>query len=174
MTSLDLDDEIAFQAADAGAEAPADAPGPVGTGARRQEVALADPLTGQPHYVYLFQRPGGSSFDAGNGYVRYERDADADEWIDRYSFAQGDPEQLGSSNTGYGPNLTGTVCHTDPRTSGASTSPTRAAAERGPLRRRWRHRHHRRLPCSTPPAAGWSAPCGSPRPDSPGTATAPT
>ena len=113
VATLDLDDEIAFQATDAGAQAPAEAPGPYGTGDRRQEVALADPLTGATSYVYFFQRPGGSSFDAGNGYVHYERDADADEWIDRYSFAQGDPEQLGSSNTGYGPNLTGTVCRTD-------------------------------------------------------------
>jgi hypothetical protein len=112
--TLDLDDEIAFQAADAGPAAPADALGPVGTDLARQEVAVVDPVTGRSSYVYLFLRDGGSTFDATNGYVRYERAADADRWIDRYSFADDDPERLGSSNTGYGPNLAGTVCDTDP------------------------------------------------------------
>lgn len=112
--TLDADDEIAFQAADAGPAAPADAPGPVGTDPVRQEVAVVDPLSGQTSYVYLFLRDGGSAFDATNGYVRYERAPDADRWIDRYSFADDDPERLGSSNTGYGPNLAGTVCETDP------------------------------------------------------------
>jgi hypothetical protein len=74
-------------------------------------VALADPLRpGSVRYVYLFLSPTGSRFSAGNGYVRYQRDAGADAWIDKGSFAAGDPEQLGSSNTSYGPNLTGTVC----------------------------------------------------------------
>ncbi len=118
--SLDLDDEIVFQAADAGDRAPADALGPRGTGNSRQEVAVIDPVTGATSYVYLFTQDGGSRFDATNGYVTYERAADADEWIDRHSFANGDPEQLGSSNTGYGPNLSGTVC----RTAAGSGNPT--------------------------------------------------
>jgi hypothetical protein len=42
--------------------------------------------------------------------VDYERDENADQWIDRSFFAEDDPEKLGTSNTGYGPNLTGTVC----------------------------------------------------------------
>jgi len=112
--TLDTDDEIAFQAADAGPAAPADALGPHGTDARRQQVAVVDPLTGATSYLYLFLRDGGSSFGPDDGYVRYERAADADQWIDRYSFADDDPERLGSSNTGYGPNLQGTVCATDP------------------------------------------------------------
>jgi len=111
---LDDDDEIALMASDAGLQAPASAAGPSGTGSSRQEVRLVDPTaptaTG---FVYLFQRPGGSRFDAGNGYVRFRRDADADQWIDRRSFAEGDPEQLASSNTGYGPNLAGPVCDPD-------------------------------------------------------------
>lgn len=110
---LDDDDEIVFMASDAGARAPLRQAGPkhslAGT---RQEVALADPAGGAVTYVYLFETKDGSEFDADNGYVRYERAADADEWLDRYSFRRDDPEKLGTSNTGYGPNLRGTVCRT--------------------------------------------------------------
>jgi hypothetical protein len=120
VSTLDLDDEIAFQAADAGERAPADGLGPEGTGDVRQELAVVDPLTGATSYLYLFTRAGGSSFDATNGYVDYQRAPDADEWIDRYSFADDDPEKLGTSNTGYGPNLAGSVCR------------THASHERGP------------------------------------------
>ena len=111
--TLDDDDEIVFMASDAGTQAPAGALGPIGTTAERQEVVLTDPLNGAVSYAYLFLRDGGSRFTADDGYVRYERHADADEWIDRHAFASGDPEQLGSSNTGYGPNLAGTVCDPD-------------------------------------------------------------
>jgi hypothetical protein len=112
---LDDDDEIVFMASDAGAKAPATATGPAGTGTSRQEVAVVDPLAaGQTSYVYLFRRPKGSSFSANRGYVKFERDANADEYIDRDSFAADDPEKLGTSNTGYGANLAGTVCDTAP------------------------------------------------------------
>ena len=112
--SLDDDDEIVFMASDTGPPAPAGVLGPVGTGAERQEVAVADPVRGTVTYAYLFLRDGGSRYTADDGYVRYERHVDADEWIDRESFRlPGDPEQLGSSNTGYGPNLEGTVCDDD-------------------------------------------------------------
>jgi predicted acyl esterase len=112
---LDDDDEIAFMAQDAGEQAPVGTADPEGaTGG--QEIALADPLApGVPKFVYLFRRPGGSSFD-GAHYVEYTRDANADQWIDS-SFFRGGPEtdayqrnDLGTSNTGYGPNLSGTVC----------------------------------------------------------------
>jgi hypothetical protein len=107
--TFDDDDELAFMASDAGGQAPAGA-APKG-GTDRQEVALSDPLhPGATSYVYLFLssvRPKTPS------YVRYQRDADADRWIDKDTFDAGDPEQLGSSNTGYGPNLTGTVCDAD-------------------------------------------------------------
>ena len=109
---LDNDDEIVFMASDAGTVAPPGAPWPAGA-TDSQAVVLTDPLDAATlRYVYLFRKPGGSSFDASNGYVSYVRDADADEWIDRHSFADDDPEKLGSSNTGYGPNLAGTVCRT--------------------------------------------------------------
>ncbi|MEX0874836.1 MAG: hypothetical protein WD646_09630 [Actinomycetota bacterium] len=109
---LDNDDEIVFMASDAGAQAPQDASDPL-LASDRREVNLVDPLAPTVRrYVYLFLRNGGSSFDSSNGYVRYQRDSDADEWIDRYSFPRSSPEALGTSNTGYGPNLTGAVCRT--------------------------------------------------------------
>jgi hypothetical protein len=116
--TLDDDDEIAFMARDTGDKAPA-ATRPAGTVGDRQEVALADPLDpGNTRYVYLFLNPAGSTFSPANGYVTYLRDADADQWIDAATFAPDDPEKLGSSNTGYGPNLSGTVCEgTTVRTS---------------------------------------------------------
>jgi hypothetical protein len=118
---LDNDDEVVFMAADAGDQAPLSAkPAGALTG---HEIALADPLRPElPRFVYLFRKPGGSSFNVGNGYVRYQRDANADQWIDRTFFADNDPQKLGTSNTGYGPNLSGTVC-TDgtPATAKASS-----------------------------------------------------
>src|SRR4051812_3866788 len=108
--AFDDDDELAFMASDAGLQAPATAAVPTGA-TQRHEVALADPLNpGVTSYVYLFRVPTGPSFGTANGYVHYQRDANADQWIDRSFFADGDPESLGTSNTGYGPNLEGTVC----------------------------------------------------------------
>lgn len=110
---LDDDDEVAFMAGDAGGKAPLGQSGPPGTEDKRHEVALTDPLNPSVvRYVYLFQKNGGSSFNSGNGYVSYSRDANADEYIDRYSIARDDPETLAVSNTGYGPNLAGKVCRT--------------------------------------------------------------
>lgn len=111
VATLDDDDEVVFMASDAGAQAPVGASAPAGTSGDSQAIAITDPLNlANVTFVYLFRRPGGSSFTAANGYVAYERDADADEWIDRFSFDPNDPEKLGTSNTGYGPNLSGTVC----------------------------------------------------------------
>ncbi|MEY2469625.1 MAG: hypothetical protein QOF21_2323, partial [Actinomycetota bacterium] len=111
VTTLDDDDEVVFMASDAGSRAPTGQPPPKGThSSQGREVSVVDPLRPLSTYVYLFLREGGSQFDAANGYVHYERHADADQWIDRDNFAKGDYEQLGSSNTGYGPNLAGTVC----------------------------------------------------------------
>lgn len=107
--TLDDDDEVVFMASDAGEQAPADR-SPEGAN-NRLEVRIDDPLKpGAESYVYLFTRDGGASFDASNGYVSYQRDAEADRWIDKDVFADDDPEKLGTSNRGYGPNLSGTVC----------------------------------------------------------------
>ncbi len=116
--TLDNDDEVVFMASDAGAKATG---APEGITGPRQEVKITDPLDPTTErYVYLFTSPQGSTFDSSNGYVSYQRDADADDWIDRGSFADDDPEKLGSSNTGYGPNISGTVCDfaRDPETGG--------------------------------------------------------
>ena len=110
---LDDDDEIALQARDAGAQAPAGTAPP--KGARDgQAVAVVDPLDpAATRYLYLFRTEGGSSYTAETAEVQMQRHADADQWIDRGSFAADDPEKLGTSNTGYGPNLPGTVCDAD-------------------------------------------------------------
>ena len=109
---LDTDDEIAFLASDAGALAPADAAAPAGTlPGSRHLVELADPVDpAATRAVYLFLSESGPSFDHDTGYVHHQRDEDADRWADRTFWAPDDPEKLGTSNTGYGPNLTGTVC----------------------------------------------------------------
>src|SRR5581483_8805740 len=109
--TLDDDDEIVVMASDAGAQAPQAVLGPPGTSGGHG-VAIVDPLDQSTKFVYLFLKAGGSSFTASNGYVSYARDASADEWIDRFSFRRDDTEVLGVSNTGYGPNLQGTVCRT--------------------------------------------------------------
>lgn len=111
--TLDDDDEVVFMASDAGTQAPVGTLPPGATAT--QVIAIVDALDpATTRFVYLVRKPGGSSFDASNGYVDYARDANADEFIDRYSFTAGDPEQLGSSNTGYGPNIAGTVCVPNP------------------------------------------------------------
>jgi cysteine-rich repeat protein len=110
VATLDDDDEIVFMASDAGSQAPVGATPPAGATDTRV-VVITDPLDPATlRYVYLFRKLTGSSFNVLNGYVQYARDANADEYIDRFSFASGSTEQLGSSNTGYGPNLDGTVC----------------------------------------------------------------
>jgi hypothetical protein len=119
---LDDDDEIVFMASDKGQLAPPEAVPPGAVGGKHQ-ITVTDPRNpADVGFVYLVQRPGGSSFNADNGYVSYERDDNADEWIDRNTFSDGSSENLGSSNTGYGPNIPGMVCTDDPET---------AAIERG-------------------------------------------
>jgi hypothetical protein len=112
--NLDDDDEIVFMWSDAGAQAPLATLDPPGaTPMSGHGIAVVDPLDPtNTKFVYLYLKPGGSSFNAANGYVSYLRDADADEWIDKCSFPDDSTEKLGTSNTSYGPNLVGTVCRT--------------------------------------------------------------
>lgn len=117
---LDNDDEIVFMAKDAGGRAPADSrPDDVPPDADAQEIVLLDPLDpAVQRYVYLFRKTDGSNFRTRSVYVNYTRDENADQWIDRLFFKPNqpengtdpDPERIGTSNAGYGPNLTGTVC----------------------------------------------------------------
>jgi hypothetical protein len=112
---LNDDDEIALMAGDAGTQAPPGTAQPSGTTGGGQTITVVDPANpGSPGYIYLFLKPGGSSFTQANGYVTMARDANAEEWIDRYAFAPNDPEKIGTSNVGYGPNIPGTVCRTSP------------------------------------------------------------
>jgi hypothetical protein len=126
--SLDADDEVVFMADDAGEQA--SGPGPLGAGDTRQEISIVDPRTGERSFVYLFTTPDGSSFGEDH-YVTFTRDDNADEWIDKDTFADGSPDNLGSSNTGYGPNLGGTVCTEDKRGPQIDTAP-RSTGDRFP------------------------------------------
>jgi len=82
---LDNNDELSFMAADAGPQAPSDAPLPRGTVESRQ-VVLSDPYSGKQSFAYVMladDGPGGAkpAFDATNGYVRYLPDADSDTYL---------------------------------------------------------------------------------------------
>jgi hypothetical protein len=115
---FDADDELSFMARDAGAQAPAGQASPPGA-QHGQQVAVVDPLNpGATRYVYLFTTPTGSSFTADDGYVRMTRDAGSTAWLDRYAFSPSSDDKIGTSNTGYGPNLPGTVCRTAPDNDG--------------------------------------------------------
>jgi hypothetical protein len=122
VATLDDDDEIVVMARDAGPAAPATATLPNGA-TQGQTIRVTDPLAPHaPGFLYLALKAGGTSFDATNSpYVSITRNGDADEWVDRYAWADDDAEKIGTSNTGYGPNLPGTVCRTDPRNNGGIT-----------------------------------------------------
>jgi cephalosporin-C deacetylase-like acetyl esterase len=115
IAGIDEDDEIVFMASDAGEINPSNS-FPADWKAV-QMIALADPLQATAsnpadpqRVIYLVQKNGGSSFSTANGYVSYQRAANADQWIDRGFYQPDDPEKLGTSNTGYGPNRSGSVC----------------------------------------------------------------
>lgn len=109
VAALDDDDEVVFMASDAGRMAP---PGQAPSKATQvQMVRLQDAADPQAErVVYVVRQAGGSRFKQQSVYVRYQRNANADQWIDRSFYAADDPEILGSSNTNYGPNRKGTVC----------------------------------------------------------------
>jgi hypothetical protein len=83
---LDTNDEVAFMASDAGFAAPAGTPLPDGIAAAKQ-VVLADPSNhGAERVVYVMVAGDGADaphakFDASNGYVRYQPDADSDTFL---------------------------------------------------------------------------------------------
>src|SRR5205807_10115298 len=108
---LNDDDEIAMMAGDAGLQAPAGTQQPAGTFDNNgQQITIVDPTAASDgsaaqSYIYPFLQPGGSHYTWQNGYVQMSRAANADEWVDRYSFSPRDPERIGVSNTGYGPTI---------------------------------------------------------------------
>ncbi|MHB8719337.1 MAG: hypothetical protein ACYDAC_10675 [Candidatus Dormibacteria bacterium] len=122
-------DQIAMMAGDAGLMAPAGTPQPAGTFANNgQQITITDPTAASDgsaaaSYIYLFLQPGGSSYNASNGYVSMSPNADAYQWIDANSFSKGDPEAIGISNQSYGPNIPGMVCVTAPNNPGGVTTP---------------------------------------------------
>lgn len=124
---FDTDDQLSFMASDAGPAAPTGAPPPPNA-SDGQTVTVTDPVSGNARYVYLFTKPGGSRFNASNGYVHMTPNLDAAPWIDRYSFAKGSPKAIGLSNTGYGPNLPEWVCRTAPGNEGDYPAGTAARA----------------------------------------------
>ena len=91
---LDTDDELAFMAADTGPQAPSTAKRPHGTTAVH-EVAVLDPLTQKTNYLYVMlgKKP---SFNADNGYVHYQRDANADQ----FALSQSSYEDYGNAAVG--------------------------------------------------------------------------
>jgi hypothetical protein len=97
---LDTNDKLVFMASDTGPAAPTGATLPYGaTGAQRVEVR--DPLTGAASYLYVLKGRT-PSYDAHNGYVRYQRDANADV----FGFSE-------SSYDGYGNAAAGPYCNAD-------------------------------------------------------------
>ncbi|MCU1587920.1 MAG: hypothetical protein JWN31_1413 [Frankiales bacterium] len=94
---LDTDDELAFMAADTGSVAPSGAALPSGV-TDVKKVSVLDPLTRKVTYLYVMlgRTP---SFNASNGYVHYQRDADANAF-----------EKSQSSYSDYGNAAVGTYC----------------------------------------------------------------
>src|SRR3954452_25184500 len=88
---LDSNDEVAFMASDAGPKAPGGAIRPAGIDGVK-EITVLDPQTGAASYVYVMlartvgPRP---AFDGSNGYVHYDRDANADTFVKSESSYEG-------------------------------------------------------------------------------------
>ena len=95
---LDDNDELVFMAKDAGPQAPPTASLPQGIEGARA-VSVVDPLAGATSFVYVMKAaPNGPApaFTAENGYVDYERDADAD----RFMYSESDFEGYGNAPEG--------------------------------------------------------------------------
>ena len=95
---LDHNDEVAFMASDAGPAAPGGFPKPEGVESLKL-VALGDPLNKtEARYLYIGKTDGSRkpAFGASNGYVKYERDANAD----FYEFSQSSYKDYGNAPVG--------------------------------------------------------------------------
>ncbi|HEX2087521.1 MAG TPA: hypothetical protein VHF89_17690 [Solirubrobacteraceae bacterium] len=106
---LDHNDEVVFMASDAGPAARGGAPKPEGVEALKM-VVLEDPANDlDPRYLYIGRTDGTRrpAFDGSNGYVRYQRDANADV----YEFSQ-------SSYDNYGNAPVGMTCDADGNPTG--------------------------------------------------------
>ena len=100
IAGLDTNDELSFMASDAGPAAPLGTPLPAGIlGARR--FTILDPLGANTiiGYVYVMQSSATgprAAFNASNGYVHYQRDANADQ----YRLTQSSYENYGNAAQG--------------------------------------------------------------------------
>jgi hypothetical protein len=83
--ALDADDEIAFMAADAGADRAGMAPAPAGTTGGGIELTVLDPLTCEIGYVYLFKQTGVLDPGAGQQYVTYDFDLLSGPYLTTYN-----------------------------------------------------------------------------------------
>ena len=142
VVGLDDNDELVFMWSDAADAAPVDAPLPDGI-ASSYEVAVADPSDPSNvafAYVMLAEPDGPTpAFDASNGYVRYERDANADMFV----YSQSSYDGYGAAPKGPYCDLNGNVvARADGRRQGdMPASPTdplgRAVEQRRPLDTAW-------------------------------------
>jgi PKD repeat protein len=101
---LDSNDELVFMANDAGPQAPLGAGLPKGIEAAHA-VAMTDPQTGEQTYAYVMKASDGgpaAAYSAANGYVRWDRDANAD----TFHFSE-------SNNDPYGQAPKGPYCDKD-------------------------------------------------------------
>jgi hypothetical protein len=97
---FDTNDELSFMYSDARTQAPSGAKLPKGIETMRA-VQISDPLrpSAPPQYVYVMvAAPNGPkpAYNASNGYVRYLRDPNADEYV----FSQSDYSSYGNAPTG--------------------------------------------------------------------------
>ena len=98
---LDDNDELAFMARDAGAQAPSAATLPKGIEGVR-EVRVDDPSNpnATPRYAYVMKAAANGprpEFNASNGYVRYTRDSDADMFV----YSQSSYDSYGNAPKGH-------------------------------------------------------------------------
>ncbi len=96
---IDTNDELVFMASDAGEAAPGGATVPKGV-VGMKTVTVADPTNpaAPPSYVYVARTDEtlAPAFDATNGYVRYDRDANAD----TFEFSESSYDNYGNAATG--------------------------------------------------------------------------
>src|SRR4051812_29725411 len=101
VAGLDSNDEVAFMASDAGPQAPSDAKLPAGIEGV-QEVVVTDPTQPDHAPTYLYVMKAGDKgpkpeFTSKNGYVRYQRDANADD----FAYSQSSYGDYGNTYKGY-------------------------------------------------------------------------
>jgi hypothetical protein len=111
---LDTNDELAFMASDAGPQAPQGATLPAGIEAAK-EIRVDDPLPVRhpARYMYVMKAAANGpapAFTAANGYVKYQRDANAD----TFAYSQSSYGSYGNADKGYYCDADGHVVLTDP------------------------------------------------------------